>query len=147
MRKHPRVLSGSPRFWPTVAPASRRHTTKTYRQGFDAVAVRMVENDRELSAMLLSDIITAGMRRAFARYAETHEAASIQRCWSAWNVLCALLFASELIPANPRPMVGRPKIAKTLPKTLAPNTLKACSMGSMTTASSARAIGLCVPGR
>ena len=45
-------------------------------------------------------------------------AASIQRCWSTWNVLCTYLYTSELIPANPMPLVGRPKLAKTLPKAL-----------------------------
>ena len=47
-----------------------------------------------------------------------HEAASIQRCWSTWNVLCTYLYTAELIAANPMPMVGRPKLAKTLPKAL-----------------------------
>jgi len=56
------------------------------------------------------------MRTAFGRYAETHEASSIRRCWSSWNVLCTYLFTSELIAANPMPQIGRPKIAKTLPK-------------------------------
>jgi integrase len=32
--------------------------------------------------------------------------------------LCTFLFTSELIAANPMPLVGRPKIAKTLPKAL-----------------------------
>lgn len=100
------------------------HTMKAYRQDFDAIAALIVGNDNDLSAIQLGDITTAGMRGAFARYAETHEAASIQRCWSTWNVLCAFLFTSEIIPANPMPMVGRPKIAKTLPKSLPPNTLK-----------------------
>ena len=57
-------------------------------------------------------------RTAFARYAETHEAASIQRCWSTWNVLCTYLYTAERIGSNPMPMVGRPKLAKTLPKAL-----------------------------
>ena len=68
--------------------------------------------------MSLGDITTATMRTAFARYAESHEAATIQRCWSTWNVLCTFLYTSELIPANPMPLVGRPKLAKTLPKAL-----------------------------
>ena len=100
------------------------HTMKAYRQDFDAIAVRIVGSGSDLSAMSLSDITTASMRGAFAQYAETHEAASIQRCWSTWNVLCAFLFTCDHIAANPMPMVGRPKIAKTLPKSLAPNTLK-----------------------
>jgi integrase/recombinase XerC len=58
------------------------------------------------------------MRMAFAQYAKTHEAATIQRCWSTWNVLCTFLYTAELIPANPMPLVGRPKLVKTLPKAI-----------------------------
>ena len=68
--------------------------------------------------MPLSAIMIETMRTAFAQYAKTHEAASIQRCWSTWNVLCTYLYTAELIVANPMPMVGRPKLAKTLPKAL-----------------------------
>jgi integrase len=35
-----------------------------------------------------------------------------------WNVLCAFLYTSEFIAANPMPLVGRPNLAKTLPKSL-----------------------------
>jgi integrase/recombinase XerC len=35
------------------------------------------------------------MRAAFAAYADDHEAASIRRCWSSWNVLCTFLYTSE----------------------------------------------------
>src|SRR5215212_9760539 len=94
------------------------HTLKAYRQDFDAIARFIIGSDEDLSAMALGDITTDAMRRAFARYAETHEAASIQRCWSTWNVLCTFLYTAELIIANPMPLVGRPKIAKTLPKGL-----------------------------
>jgi site-specific recombinase XerD len=75
--------------------------------------------------MSLGDITTKAMRGAFAQYAETHKAASIQRCWSTWNVLCAFLYTSDLIPANPMPVVGRPKIAKTLPKGSPPTSVQA----------------------
>ena len=68
--------------------------------------------------MSLGDITTNTIRTAFAQYAQSHEAATIQRCWSTWNVLCTFLYTSELIPANPMPLVGRPKLAKTLPKAL-----------------------------
>jgi hypothetical protein len=50
--------------------------------------------------MSLGDITTKAMRGAFAQYAETHKAASIQRCWSTWNVLCAFLYTSDLIPSS-----------------------------------------------
>ncbi len=68
--------------------------------------------------MPLAIITPTPMRSAFAEYAHTHEAASIRRCWSTWNVLCTFLYTAELIAANPMPMIGRPKQAKTLPKSL-----------------------------
>jgi site-specific recombinase XerC len=73
----------------------------------------------------LGDITTDSMRTAFAQYAETHEAATIQRCWSTWNVLCTFLYTCELIAANPMPLVGRPKLPKTLPKALPTNSVAA----------------------
>jgi site-specific recombinase XerC len=94
------------------------HTIKAYRQDFDAIATLVAGDAAAVARMPLADITTDSMRTAFAQYAETHEAASIQRCWSTWNVLCTFLYTSELIAANPMPLVGRPKSAKTLPKAL-----------------------------
>jgi integrase/recombinase XerC len=101
------------------------HTMKAYRQDFDAIAALIVGSKGDLAVMSLGDITTKAMRGAFAQYAETHKAASIQRCWSTWNVLCAFLYTSDMIPANPMPLVGRPKIAKTLPKGLPPTSVQA----------------------
>jgi site-specific recombinase XerD len=94
------------------------HTMKAYRQDFDAIAAFVVGEGQPIADVRLSDITLAAVRTAFASYAETHAAASILRCWSTWNVLCGYLFGSELIPANPMPQIGRPKVAKTLPKSL-----------------------------
>src|SRR6478736_6133215 len=94
------------------------HTLKAYRQDFDAIATLVAGDAAGVSRMSLGDITTDSLRTAFAQYAETHEAASIQRCWSTWNVLCTFLYTAELIAANPMPMVGRPKLGKTLPKAL-----------------------------
>jgi site-specific recombinase XerC len=58
------------------------------------------------------------MRSAFAAYARDHEAASIRRCWSTWNVLCTFLYTSEQLAANPLQLVGRPKLARPLPRAL-----------------------------
>lgn len=63
-----------------------------------------------------SEFTKDAMRAAFAVYADTHSAASIRRCWSTWNTLCAFLFTAELLEANPMPLIGRPKVPKTLPK-------------------------------
>src|SRR6202051_4397680 len=95
------------------------HTIKAYCQDFDAIATLIAGGDAgDPVQMSLGDITTDTMRTAFAQYAESHEAATIQRCWSTWNVLRTFLYTSELIPANPMPLVGRPKPAKTLPKAL-----------------------------
>ena len=98
---------------------------KVYRQDFDAIAALIVGSKGDLAAMSLGDITTKAMRGAFAQYAETHKAASIQRCWSTWNVLCTYLYTAELIAANPMPLVGRPKLPKTLPKALSTDSVAA----------------------
>ena len=92
------------------------HTMKAYRQDFTAVADLLTSGDP--AGVALIDITRDTMRAAFAAYASTHEPASIRRCWSTWNVLCDFLYTAELIPANPMPFVGRPKAAKTLPRSL-----------------------------
>jgi integrase/recombinase XerC len=92
------------------------HTMKAYRQDFTAVADLLTSGDP--AGVALIDITKNTMRAAFAGYASTHEPASIRRCWSTWNVLCDFLYTAELIPANPMPFVGRPKAAKTLPRSL-----------------------------
>jgi site-specific recombinase XerC len=66
---------------------------------------------------------TNAMRTAFAAYADSHEAASIRRCWSTWNRLGSLLYSAELIESNPMPLIGRPKVPKSLPKGLGVETV------------------------
>ena len=90
------------------------HTMKAYRQDFIAIAELMTEGDP--SRLTVADITKDSMRTAFAAYARDHEAASIRRCWSTWNVLCTFLYTGELLAANPMQLVGRPKLAKPLPK-------------------------------
>src|ERR1700758_1998026 len=92
------------------------HTLKAYRQDFIAVAALLTAG--RPAAIALTDITEATMRTAFATYASTHEPASIRRCWSTWNTLCDFLYTAGFIPANPMPFVGRPKPAKTLPRSL-----------------------------
>jgi integrase/recombinase XerC len=92
------------------------HTVKAYRQDFIAIA-RLV-TDGDPSRLVVTDITKESIRAAFAAYARDHEAASIRRCWSTWNVLCTFLYTGELLAANPKQLVGRPKLAKPLPKAL-----------------------------
>lgn len=91
-------------------------TIKAYKQDFAAIA-SLVTNGQP-AAMQLADITKGAVRSAFATFAETHEAATIRRCWSTWNVLCTFLYTAETIDANPMQLVGRPKLPKTLPKSL-----------------------------
>jgi len=50
--------------------------------------------------MSLSDITTDTIRTALALYAKTHEAATIQTCWSTWNVQCTFLCVVALLPST-----------------------------------------------
>lgn len=63
------------------------------------------------------------MQAAFAAYAGTHQAASIRRCRSNWNTLCDFLYTGDIKAANPMSFVGRPKVARTLPKGLGAETI------------------------
>jgi integrase/recombinase XerC len=56
-------------------------------------------------------------------------------------VLCSFLYTAELIAANPMPLVGRPKLARTLPKGLPPS-----SVAALLTALTASPSGAAVTG-
>jgi integrase/recombinase XerC len=92
------------------------HTMKAYRQDFLAIASVVTGDDP--AGMAVVDITKDSLRTAFAGYAQHHEPASIRRCWSTWNVLCTFLYTGEQLAANPMQLVGRPKLAKSLPKAL-----------------------------
>jgi integrase/recombinase XerC len=92
------------------------HTIKAYRQDFAAIASLMTGGNP--ARLAEADITKDSMRQAFAGYAGDHEAASISRCWSTWNVLCTFLYTGGQLAANPMQLVGRPKLAKPLPKAL-----------------------------
>ena len=92
------------------------HTMKAYRQDFAAIASLITDGNP--ARMDVVDTTKGSMRAAFSTYAQDHEAASIRRCWSTWNVLCTFLYTGEQLAANPMQRVGRPKLAKALPKAL-----------------------------
>lgn len=89
---------------------------EAYRQDFVAIASLVTNGDP--ASMAATDITRDVMRLAFAAYSASHEAASIRRCWSTWNVLCVFLYIGEHLSANPMPLVGRPKLPKSLPEAL-----------------------------
>ncbi|OBJ87776.1 MULTISPECIES: tyrosine-type recombinase/integrase [Mycobacterium] len=94
------------------------HTVDAYRCDFDAIAVVLAGGPQQLAALDCVAITKDTMRQAFAVFAASREPASIRRCWSTWNTLCSYLFTAELLEANPMQFVGRPKVAKSLPKSL-----------------------------
>lgn len=99
------------------------HTAKAYRQDFAAIAQLMAADCARIGELTPAAITKEAMRAAFAVYADTHSAASIRRCWSTWNTLCTFLFTAELLDANPMPLIGRPKVPKSLPKGLGAETV------------------------
>ena len=94
------------------------HTAKAYRQDFAAIAELLAGDRAQMAQLTPADITKDAIRAAFAAYAETHEPATIRRCWSTWNTLCAFLQTSDRITANPMSLVGRPKMPRSLPKGL-----------------------------
>jgi site-specific recombinase XerD len=99
------------------------HTAKAYRQDFAAIANLLVSDRGQMADLTPADITKDAMRAAFAAYAETREPATIRRCWSTWNTLCAFLQTSERMKSNPMPAVGRPKLPRSLPKGLSAETV------------------------
>jgi site-specific recombinase XerC len=99
------------------------HTAKAYRQDFTAIATLLAGTRDSIARLTPASITKDSVRAAFADYADTHEAASIRRCWSNWNTLCDFLYSGELITGNPMSLIGRPRVAKTLPKGLGAETI------------------------
>lgn len=94
------------------------HTAKAHRQDFAAIAELLAGDRAQMAELTPADITKDAIRAAFALYAGTHEPATIRRCWSTWNTLCAFLQTSDRITTNPMSLVGRPKMPKSLPKGL-----------------------------
>jgi len=92
------------------------HTAKAYRQHFEAIATLVAGAADGVLNLRATELNKDNLRAAFAVYAETHSSASIRRCWSTRNTLCTYLFTAELLGANPMPVIGRPKVPKSLPK-------------------------------
>ncbi|WP_122526547.1 tyrosine-type recombinase/integrase [Mycobacterium persicum] len=99
------------------------HTMRAYSQDFDAIAPLLAGIPERVVDLRPDALTKDALQTAFAAYAHTHAAASIRRCWSNWNTLCDFLYSGDLIAANPMPLIGRPKVAKTLPKGLGTDTV------------------------
>ncbi|BDX32367.1 integrase [Mycobacterium antarcticum] len=92
------------------------YTIKAYCQDFHAIARQVVGTADAIRNLRTDELTKVSLRSAFAGYADTHSAASVRRCWSTWNTLCTFLITAELVQTNPMPLIGRPKVPKTLPK-------------------------------
>ena len=92
------------------------HTMKAYRQDFAAIAALVAGTADNVEVLHTTELNHDHLRAAFAVYAETHSSAAIRRCWSTWNTLCTFLYTAGLLDANPMPLIGRPKVPKSLPK-------------------------------
>lgn len=92
------------------------HTAKAYRQDFEAIATLVAGTADGVLELRTTELNKNNLRAAFAVYAEAHSAASVRRCWSTWNTLCTFLYTAELLDANPMPLIGRPRVPKSLPK-------------------------------
>lgn len=111
------------------------HTMKAYRRDFVAIANLLTGG--ELVRLSPADITRDSMRTAFAAFAADHEAASIRRCWSTWNMLCTFLYTNELLAANPMQLVARPKLKRPMPKAL-PRTAVEALLSAVTQESDTR---------
>ena len=92
------------------------HTLKAYRQDFDAIAAR-IDDGEDLSGMAVAPSPStpcAPRSRSMRNPMRRRRFSGAGRP----GTCCVLLFTAELIEASPMPMVGRPKLAKTLPKAI-----------------------------
>lgn len=103
------------------------HTLRAYCQDFDAIYALMLSARGGPTGRVLSpdDITCDTVREAFSRYAPSRSAATVRRCWSTWNAVCAFLFEERFIDANPMGRVRRPKADELTPKSLDRDTVAA----------------------
>ncbi|WP_163910869.1 site-specific integrase [Mycolicibacterium aubagnense] len=91
------------------------HTIKAYRQDFTVIASALT-NDAS-ATMSVSDITKDSVRRTFATYAATRDAASVRRCWSTWNVLCTFLYVGRTHFIQPHAACWPPQtLSRALPR-------------------------------
>lgn len=95
------------------------HTLVAYQRDLDAIIELLAdETNCEPDLVAVDAITVTALRGAFAAYAAQRTAATVRRTWSAWNRYCGFLLTENVIPGNPMQAVSRPKIAKTLPRSL-----------------------------
>jgi site-specific recombinase XerD len=93
------------------------HSERAARSDFAAIHAFLQES-AGTADVPVGEVTTRRLRSAFARFAETHAAASIARCWSTWNQFFGFLVAEELVAGNPMGAVAKPKVGRRTPKPL-----------------------------
>jgi integrase/recombinase XerD len=93
------------------------HSERAARSDFNSIHLRLREGVGK-DDVELAEVTTRRLRLAFARFAETHAAASIARAWSTWNQFYGFLVAEDLVAGNPMGAVARPKVGRRTPKPL-----------------------------
>jgi site-specific recombinase XerD len=93
------------------------HSERAARSDFAAIH-GLLQEAAGTGDVLLEEVTARHLRLAFARFAETHAAASIARCWSTWNQFYGFLVSEELVAGNPMGAVAKPKVGRRTPKPL-----------------------------
>ncbi|MGC5030924.1 tyrosine-type recombinase/integrase [Micromonospora sp. DT229] len=107
-----------------TARATRKpsaHTQAAYRRDLTAVAglaAELATPPLPLADLRIGALSPGLLRAAFARFAADRAAASIGRAWSTWNSFFTFLVAEQVVPGNPMPAVGRPRMPLPQPKPL-----------------------------
>jgi len=91
------------------------HTLMAYRRDLTAILNLLSTHPDQLK---LQDLSPKPLRTAFARFAATRAPASVYRAWSSWNSFFSFLVIDGVVPGNPMPAVGKPKIPTASPKPL-----------------------------
>jgi len=94
------------------------HSERAARSDFAAIHALLVDIVGREDDMPLGEVTTRRLRLAFARFAETHAASSIARCWSTWNQFYGFLVAEDVVAGNPMAAVAHPKVGRRTPKPL-----------------------------
>jgi len=93
------------------------HSERAARSDFVAIH-RWLADSIGTDDVVPAEVTPRELRLAFARFAETHAASSIARCWSTWNQFYGFLVAEDVVPGNPMGAVAHPKVGRRTPKPL-----------------------------
>jgi len=94
------------------------HSERAARSDFTAIHALLRPAAGAGDDLTLAEVNARRLRAAFARFATTHAAASITRCWSTWNRFYGFLLAEGVVAANPMLAVPHPTVARPAPKPL-----------------------------